>query len=121
MNEKVLDILLTAAASMIITMYLPRALKGLWDILYFLWKYVFLPMQRLISFPFIRFYRDRYKKYEIKIMKFTKIDSLKKEFFYDWYRWIRWGGRYPMSHKEERRFLEYKEKEKNHYEKLLRK
>lgn len=115
----IFEILVTSAAGVIVASYLPKALDSSWHVLNLLWKYIILPIGRFVSFPAIRFYRDRYKKYEIRIMKFYVIDSLWKEFFFDWYRWVRFGGRYPMSHKEEKRFLEYQKELKKHEENVI--
>ena len=116
MNDELAKNIIATAAAVVITKYLPDALRVIGTIIRFFWKQIAYRVFILLFFVPIRLYRDKFYKYE-HAMRFVKIKSRTHEFFYDWARWFRFLGSYPLSDIELRRKLQ-KERELEHFCKI---
>lgn len=89
-----------SAASTVIVAYLPKAIETIF-------KYILLPLGRLITFPFYRWYRDTRK-----IGFYMREEGFRfSDYIWRWYNYVIFNS-YIMSHKEERKLLNYTYKDR---------
>lgn len=98
MESNMWDFIIKSVAGVIIAKYFPDATRNIW-------KYIVSPISRFTMYVPVRVYRN-WKGYE-PVPKMRKFKEVRNEFLYNWYIWVRFGGKFPLTYKEQTKQLEY--------------